>query len=202
MLHVRSCVLRQAQDEVDREWLLAEAIKDSPHPELVEGRTSLMQQKSMKRAAQQVSREDEALHFARAFADAADAHLAVPALEREVLGHAVAAMNLHGAVDDAAAGSAGDELRHRRFAAEGLAALGLVRGLEREPQAGFDVDLVADDHPLDRLARGERRAEGAAELRVLDRHLLRLDGDADAGRRIGYALAAQAVIGDGEAFVD
>ena len=77
-----------------------------------------------------------------------------------------------------------------------------MRGGKRQPQARFDVDLIVDDHPLDRLARGERRAEGAAELRILDRHLLCLDGDADAGGGIRDALAAQAVVGDGEALVD
>src|SRR5690349_1842255 len=100
MLHFRQCVLRQAQDEDCSLWPLANAISNRPHPEPVEGRTPLMQQKSTKRATQQVAREDEALHFARAFADAADAHLAVPALERQILGHAVAPMDLHGAVDD------------------------------------------------------------------------------------------------------
>src|SRR5215831_3226948 len=33
------CVLRQAQDEGEREWPLPGATKKEPHPELVEGRT-------------------------------------------------------------------------------------------------------------------------------------------------------------------
>src|SRR5215472_9395701 len=41
--HVRRCVLRQAQDEVFSLWPLADASLDVPHPELVEGRTLLMQ---------------------------------------------------------------------------------------------------------------------------------------------------------------
>jgi error-prone DNA polymerase len=40
LVAVRSCVLRQAQDEVNRDWPLPRAIKNGPHPEPVEGRTS------------------------------------------------------------------------------------------------------------------------------------------------------------------
>src|SRR6185312_12031704 len=138
-------------------------------------------------ATQQVARDDVALDFVGALADPADAHLAVPALEGQVLGHAVAAVNLHGPVDHAAAGLAGDELGHAGLHAIRLAAIGLVRGGQRQPQAGADIDLVVDDHPLHGLAGGERRAERLALLGVVDGELLRLDGHADARRRIGDA---------------
>src|SRR4029450_5322070 len=51
--------------------------------------------------AQQLPGDDHAVHFRRALADAADTGLAVPALQREFLGHAVTAVDLHGGVDDA-----------------------------------------------------------------------------------------------------
>src|SRR5690348_11362671 len=37
------CVLRQAQDEEYRAWHLSGATKNGPHPELVEGRTAILQ---------------------------------------------------------------------------------------------------------------------------------------------------------------
>jgi error-prone DNA polymerase len=40
LVEVRSRVLRQAQDEVNRDWPLPRAIKNGPHPELVERRAS------------------------------------------------------------------------------------------------------------------------------------------------------------------
>ena len=73
-------------------------------------------------AAQDLARDHHALHLARALADAADAHLAVPALERQVLGHAHAAMDLHRAVDHAAAAFRGGQLGDRGLDAEGQAA--------------------------------------------------------------------------------
>src|SRR5690606_27840876 len=135
------------------------------------------------------------------FADAPDADFAIPAFEREVLGHAVAAVDLHGAVHNAAAGFAGDQLGHRGFGAVGLAAVGLVGGSEGEPAARADVALVVDDHPLDGPAAGEAVAEGLALVGVGDGHLLGLHGDTDAAGGVGDALAAEAVVGDAEALV-
>src|SRR2546430_6052968 len=42
------------------------------------------------------------MHLGRALADATHARLAIPAFQRELLGHPVAAVDLDGAVDDAA----------------------------------------------------------------------------------------------------
>ena len=78
----------------------------------------------------------------------------------------------------------------------------LLGRLQREIAGGADVDLVVDQHPLDGLAVGELLAEGLALLGLVDGHLVRGDGDADAARGIGDALAGQAVVGDGEALVD
>src|SRR5215467_938706 len=48
LLQSRPCVLRQAQDEVLPLWHLEDAIPNGPHPEPVEGRTILMQQKQQR----------------------------------------------------------------------------------------------------------------------------------------------------------
>src|SRR5215470_12865520 len=99
-------------------------------------------------AAQDLARDHHALHLARTLADAADAHLAIPPLERQVLGHAHAAVDLHGAVDDAAAALRRRELGDGGFGAEGQSAARLLGRLEREVTRGADVDLVVDQHPL------------------------------------------------------
>src|SRR6185312_6970356 len=160
-----------------------------------------MSARLVKRPAQQIPRHDQALHFTRAFADAADADLAVPAFERQVLGHPVAAVDLHRAVDNAAAGLARDQLRHRRLRAERLVAFRFVRRRERYPARRADVYLVVDDHPLDRLARRELVAERHALVGVGDRHLLRFHGHADAAGGVRDALTAEPVVRNGEALM-
>src|SRR5581483_10424058 len=83
-------------------------------------------------AAQDLAGDHHALDLARALADPADAHFAIPALERQVLGHAHAAMDLHGAVDDPSAAFRSGELGDRRLDAERQAAARLLGGLQRE----------------------------------------------------------------------
>src|SRR4029453_19395745 len=74
------------------------------------------------RLAEDIPRDDVTLHFARAFTDAAYQHIAIPAFEREVFRHAVAAVDLHAAIDHAARTFRGDELGHCGLLAEILAA--------------------------------------------------------------------------------
>src|ERR1700747_2251362 len=45
------CVLRQARDEEHREWHRQNATKKEPHPELVEGRSMVMQPTSIQRTS-------------------------------------------------------------------------------------------------------------------------------------------------------
>ena len=142
------------------------------------------------------------MDFARPFADPADAHLAVPALEREVLGHSVPAVDLDRPVDDPAGAFGGQELGHRRLRAERLAPLRLARRCQGRPAGRSDIDLVVDHHPLDRLAGGERSAEGLPLLGVVDAHRLGGDRDADTTGGIRDALARQPVVGDREALAD
>src|SRR5207247_6635244 len=54
------------------------------------------------RSSEERARDDHAVHLRGPLADAAHARLAIPALQRELLGDAVAAVDLHGGVDHAA----------------------------------------------------------------------------------------------------
>src|SRR4051812_18788078 len=101
--------------------------------------------RSLEAAADEVPRHDDALDLTRAFPDAPDAQLAVPPLERQILGHARPAVDLHRPVDDPAAGLRRDKLGHGGLRAELLAAVGLGGGGQRQPAGLADVDLVVDD---------------------------------------------------------
>src|SRR3954469_13844611 len=81
--------------------------------------------RSLEAATDEVPRHDDALDLARPFADATDAQFAVPALEREILGHARTAVDLHRPVDHPAGRLGRHQLGHGRLGAEGLAAIGL-----------------------------------------------------------------------------
>src|SRR5712664_4674435 len=75
--------------------------------------------------AEERARDDHAVHFRRALADAAHARLAIPALEGELLGDAVAAVDLDGGVDDASEHLARVELGDGGLYPRVLAAVGL-----------------------------------------------------------------------------
>src|SRR4030095_11164701 len=98
--------------------------------------------------AQQVPRDDHAVDFGRAFADAAHPRLTVPALQRELLRHAVAAVNLHGGIDHAAEYLARIELRHGSVHAGVLAAIRLPRAGPDDPAAGARVHLRLRQAPM------------------------------------------------------
>src|SRR5258705_1702935 len=133
------------------------------------------------------------MYFARAFADSADARLAIPSLDRKFFAHAVAAVNLHGAIDDSAQHFARVELRDRGLGAEILAAIGLPRALPGEPSGGAQLDFRIREHPLNSLSFREQLAEGAALLTVIDGHLDRGDADSDVARRVGKAQTSQQI---------
>src|SRR5204862_3894614 len=116
---------------------------------------------------------DHAMHLRGPLADAAHAGLAIPALERKLLGDPVAAVDLDGGVDDAAEHLARVELGDRRLDARVLAAVGLPRALPDQPPRRADLDLRVGHHPLDGLALAERGAEGRTMPGVLDRHAMR-----------------------------
>src|SRR2546430_16951024 len=93
------------------------------------------------------------MHLGRALADATHARLAIPAFQRELLGHPVAAVDLDGAVDDAAEDLARVDLCDRGLHARVLAAVGLPRAVPAEPARGAQLHLAVVVRPLDRLAR-------------------------------------------------
>src|SRR5262245_17659434 len=104
------------------------------------------------------------MDFGRPFADATHAGLAIPALERKLLRPAVAAVDLHGRVDDASEHLARIELRDRRFHARVLAPVRFPGAVPDEIAARADLDFRVGEHPLDRLALRELLAEGLALL--------------------------------------
>ena len=138
------------------------------------------------------------LDFARSFTDAANAHLAEPALKRQILGDAEAPVNLHRAVDNFEAVLTRDQFGDGGFSAEWLAPVGFCRRIKNQQFGGADIDLVLHQHPLDTLAMRQGRAEGFTNLGVFNRHFMRLDSNAETFRRIGHALERQAVISNGK----
>src|SRR5579862_7338086 len=133
------------------------------------------------------------MDFAGAFADSADAGLAVPSFDREFFADAVAAVNLHGAIDYAAEDFARIELCDRRLGAEVLAAIGFPRALPREPSRGAEFDFRVGEHPLDGLSLREQLAEGAALFGVIDCHAKRGDADADVACGVREAQTGQEI---------
>src|SRR5207247_898982 len=82
----------------------------------------------------------------------------------EFLRNAVGAVDLHRGVDDAPQHLARVELGHRGLDSRILAAVGLPGAVPDEIAARPDLHLGVREHPLDRLALAERRAEGRALL--------------------------------------
>src|SRR5208282_471294 len=136
------------------------------------------------RSAKEIASDNHPMHLRWSLTDAADARLAVPSLERQFLADAVTAVNLHGAIDHAAEHFARIQLRNRCLGAEVLATISLPRAVPREPSRGAQLDLGICKHPLNRLAAREQFPEGAAPLRVFDRHPERRDSHPDVARRV------------------
>src|ERR1044072_3155249 len=110
-------------------------------------------------AAEQIARDHHAVNFGRAFADALDAHLAMPALERHFARDAEPAGHLAAAIDHLAGDFGGVHLADRRIDLDVLPEIALPGGLIDQQARGADLDLAVRDHPLDRLLVGELRAE-------------------------------------------
>src|SRR4030095_8980117 len=106
------------------------------------------------------------MYFRRPLADAPHAGLAIPALQRELLGHPVAAMDLDGRVDHAAQHLARVELGDGSLDARILPAVGLPGALPDDPAARAQFHLRVGQHPLAGLALAEWLPEGRALLCV------------------------------------
>src|SRR5438132_3898997 len=133
------------------------------------------------------------MHLGRALADATHARLAIPAFQRELLGHPVAAVDLDGAVDDAAEDLARVDLGDRGLHARVLAAVGLPRAVPDEPARRAQLHLGVGEHPLDRLALAQRDAERRALLGVGDRHAVGGRRDAEVARGVREPEAREEV---------
>src|SRR5262249_54483165 len=150
-------------------------------------------------SAEQIARDDHAMHFGRAFADAFDAHLAMPALERHLARDAEPAEHLDATVDHLAGDLGGVDLADRRIDLDVPAHVAFPGGLVDEQARGAQLDLAVRDHPLDRLLVGEARTESLALLPPFDREINRGAPDADHCRRIGNARMDQPGLGELEA---
>src|ERR1044071_9486023 len=92
------------------------------------------------RSAEEGAGDDHAMDLGGPLADAPHARLAVPALERELLGDPVAPVDLDRGVDDAAQHLAQVELGDRRLHPRVLAAVGLPRPFPDEPACRAELD--------------------------------------------------------------
>src|SRR4051794_35357112 len=151
-------------------------------------------------AAEQVARDHHAVHLGWPFADALDAHLAMPPLERHLARDAEPAEHLDAAVDHLAGHFGGVDLADGRVDLDVLAEIALPGSLIDQQARGAQLDLRVRDHPLDRLLVGELRAEGLALLGPIDRELQRRLRNADHRRRIRNARVDQPGLGELEAF--
>src|SRR5437016_3199385 len=87
------------------------------------------------RSSEERARDDHAVHFRGALADATDTRLPVPALQGKLLGHAVPAVVRHAAVHPPPKPSAAMRLAAGRLPARLTAAVGLPGPLPTQPSA-------------------------------------------------------------------
>src|ERR1043165_40503 len=98
-------------------------------------------------AAEQVARDHHAWTLRRTLADALDAHLAMPALERHLARDAESAEHLDAAIDHLAGDFGGVDLADRRVDLDVLPEIALPGSLIDEQSRGADLDLGVGDHP-------------------------------------------------------
>src|SRR4029450_13368018 len=132
---------------------------------------------------EQVAGDDQPLHLVGALEDPPQPELAVPALDRQLLGVAHTAVDLQHPVGHPVDRVRAVQLRDRRVGLGLLALVDTPRGPQYQPADGLQVDLGVGDHPLDRLVVADPAAEGLAGVRVFDRQLEQAFARADAARR-------------------
>ena len=101
--------------------------------------------------AQDLSRDDHAVHFVRTVVDARRARFAVPALQRRILAEAERAVHLDGAVQHVVQHARADELDHRDLGARVGAAVHQPRRVQRHQPEAVDLGRRIRDPVLDRL---------------------------------------------------
>src|ERR1051325_10189995 len=102
-------------------------------------------------AAEQVARDHHPVHLGGALADALDAHLAVPALQRHLARQPKPAEHLDAAVDHLAGDFRRVDLANRGIDLDVLPEIALPGRLVDQQPRGAQLDLRVSDHPLDRL---------------------------------------------------
>src|SRR6266481_7238415 len=117
-----------------------------------------------------VAGDDHFHHLARAFGNAEAALLPPHLLDRQVGGERDPAVDLHASVGGLERHFVGVIFRHVGILAGLLAAIEPRRGLVDEQPRGLQFDEHVGQHPLHRLALGERAAEGRTLLGVRGRH--------------------------------
>ena len=122
--------------------------------------------------------------------------------QRQLLGHAHGAERLLGVVDHLGRHLGGEDLDHRGFHAHVAALVLLDRGVHHHQAAGMQLGRGVGDPPLDGLAVGELLAEGHALVGVLDHHVERALGHADAPRAHLQAAHGEAKLHGREARAD
>src|SRR6187399_731937 len=123
-------------------------------------------------SGQELARDDQPLNLARPLADRGQLHVAEVFLGRVVLDEAVAAVNLDAVVGDLDRDLAGIQLRHRRLERRLAAELLEIRGVVGQEPRRLDLGRRVGQLPLDRLEAGDRRAEGAAVARIVERRFV------------------------------
>jgi signal peptidase len=107
----------------------------------------------------ELARDDDALHFARPFADLEDLGVAVEASDGELLDVSVTAVHLDGFARHVDGHLRREELRHGRFQLERLPVLAKVPCVVHGKLRMMDLCSHVGDLELDRLERPDRSSE-------------------------------------------
>src|SRR3989344_358458 len=160
--------------------------------------------------------DDDLLHVARAFVYLAHTHVAVDALHREVVHHAVAAQRLDGGAAHALGHFAGKQLGHGGLLQARAACVAQPGGVPDELARGFDLRGAVGQAKAHGLVVEDGGAKALALLRIRQRRIKRaarhahaLRGNADApaferaqGDLVALALGADEVLGRDAAVVE
>src|SRR3989344_1423858 len=151
--------------------------------------------------------DDDLLHVARAFVYLAHTHVAVDALHREVVHHAVAAQRLDGGAAHALGHFAGKQLGHGGLLQARAACVAQPGGVPDELARGFDLRGAVGQAKAHGLVVEDGGAKALALLRIRQRrikraarhaHALRGNADAPAFERAQGDLVALALVGHGD----